>query len=66
MHTYQETSNRKWVLPGDKILTCLGVRPKSGSETLLLGMVILLPSAVHSLMGSMDAEGINDDIAIVD
>lgn len=46
--------------------TCLGLLPKSGSETLLLDIVILLPSAAHSLIGSMEADGINDDIAIVD
>ena len=51
---------------GKKLPTCLGVLPKSGSETLLLCIVNLLPSAVHSLMGSIDAEGISDDIAMVD
>lgn len=46
--------------------TCLGLLPKSGSETLLLCIVILLLSDAHSLIGSIDAEGIKEDIAIVD
>jgi hypothetical protein len=46
--------------------TCLGVLPISGSETLLLGFAILLLSAVHSLMGSIEADGTKDDMAIVD
>lgn len=46
--------------------TCLGLLPISGSETLLLGLGIWLLSAVHSLMGSIEADGTKDDMAIVD
>lgn len=43
--------------------TCFEFLPKFGSDTLLLGIILLLPPA-HSFMGSADA--INDDRAIVD
>lgn len=45
------------------IFTFVGALPKSGSEMLLLGILF---SPVHSLMGSIETEGINEDTAIVD
>lgn len=59
-------TGRLWKCIKEQLHTCLGVLPKSGSDTLLLDIVILLPSAAHSLIGSIEAEGIKDDIAIVD
>lgn len=45
--------------------TCLGLLPKSGSETLLLWMVFL-PSPAHPLIVSTDAEETKDDMDIAD
>ena len=49
----------------EMIFTLLGDLQKSGSEMLLFGIDRLLPP-LHSLIGSFDAEGIKEDLAIVD
>ena len=67
LKTHQVIYNEPWGSPyGHKSPTCLGDLPISGSDTLRLCIVILLPSAALSPMGSIAIEGISDDTAIVD